>query len=200
MLLKGVISKKYVAAYFVKDAGGGTCLWFSIARYFLFVRSVTVFEFIPVGLCAVKELIKQCCSGYKRRTKSIKKAREDNGKVYSYSKIHDDLFDKGETCCPNQVARLALLAGIKAQISHERRPGTYGRKPFVLIDNRLNRQFNVDAQDTVRVTNITYIKTYESYKYLAFVINLYSLRVVGWSIQNRRTTDAGLQALLSAVR
>jgi putative transposase len=52
----------------------------------------------------------------KRQTKLIKKAWEDSGKVYGYRKLHDDLLDQGETCCPNRVARLASLAGIKAQI------------------------------------------------------------------------------------
>jgi putative transposase len=135
----------------------------------------------------------------KRQTKLIKKAWEDSGKVYGYRKLHDDLLDQGETCCPNRVARLASLAGIKAQIGYKRRPGTYGGKPSVVVDNTLNRQFNVDAPDTVWVTDITYIKTYEGFVYLAVVIDLYSRRVVGWSMQGRQTTDVALQALLSAV-
>jgi putative transposase len=49
------------------------------------------------------------------------------------------------------------------------------------------------------VTDITYIKTYEGFVYLAVVIDLYSRRVVGWSMQGRQTTDVALQALLSAV-
>ena len=120
----------------------------------------------------------------KRQTKLIKKAWEDSGKVYGYRKLHDDLLDQGETCCPNRVARLASLAGIKAQIGYKRRPGTYGGKPSVVVDNTLNRQFNVDAPDTVWVTDITYIKTYEGFVYLAVVIDLYSRRVVGWSPLN----------------
>lgn len=135
----------------------------------------------------------------KRQTKLIKKAWEDSGKVYGYRKLHDDLLDQGETCCPNRVARLASLAGIKAQIGYKRRPGTYGGKPSVVVDNTLDRQFNVDAPDTVWVTDITYIKTYEGFAYLAVVIDLYSRRVVGWSMQGRQTTDVALQALLSAV-
>lgn len=39
-----------------------------------------------------------------------------SGKVYGYLKLHDDLLDQGEVCCPNRVARLDRLAGIKAQI------------------------------------------------------------------------------------
>ena len=51
-----------------------------------------------------------------RQTKLIKEVWEDSGEVYGYRKLHDDLCDQGEICCPNRVARCARLAGIKAQI------------------------------------------------------------------------------------
>ena len=64
----------------------------------------------------------------------------------------DDLCDLGETCCPNRVARLAKLAGIYAQIGYKRRPGKYGGKPSVVVDNTLDRQFDVEAPNTVCLT------------------------------------------------
>jgi len=60
------------------------------------------------------------------QTALIKQAWQDSGKVNGYRKLHDDLCDQGERCCPNRVARLAGLAGIKAQIGYRRRPGPYG--------------------------------------------------------------------------
>ena len=134
-----------------------------------------------------------------RQTELIKDAWEDSGKVYGYRKLHDDLCDQGETCCPNRVARLARLAGIKAQIGYKRRLGKYGGKPSVVVNNTLDRQFNVDAPDRFWVTDITYIKTYEGFSYLAVVIDLYSRKVVGWAMQSRHPTDLVLQALLMAV-
>jgi putative transposase len=134
-----------------------------------------------------------------RQTKLIRGAWKDSGKVYGYRKLHDDLLDQGETCSPNRVARLAFLAGIKAQIGYKRRPGSYGGKPSVVVNNTLDRQFNVDAPDTAWVTDITYIKTNEGFAYLAVVIDLFSRRVIGWSMQGRPTTDVVLQALLMAV-
>ena len=120
-------------------------------------------------------------------------------KVYAYRKLHDDLRDQGETCCPNRVARLAKLAGIKALIGYKRRNVRYGGKPSIAVDNTLARQFEVDTPDRVWVTDITYIKTYEGFAYLAVVIDLYSRKVVGWAMQGRQTTDMVLQALLMAV-
>jgi len=134
-----------------------------------------------------------------RQTDLIRRAWIDSGRVYGYRKLHDDLRDQGETCSQNRVARLASLAGIAAQIGYKRRPGRYGGRPAVVADNTLDRQFEVDAPDTVWVTDITYIKTHEGWSYLSVVIDLFSRRVVGWSMQSRMTTDLALQALLSAV-
>ena len=67
------------------------------------------------------------------------------------------------------------------------------------MDNTLDRQFDVEDPDKVWVTDINYIRTLEGFSSLAVVIDLYSRRVVGWSMQSRQTTDVVLQALLMAV-
>lgn len=135
----------------------------------------------------------------KRQTELLRKAWIESGKVYGYRKLHDDLLDQGERICPNRAARLTRLAGIKAQIGYKRRPGSYGGKPSVVVDNTLGRKFDAEARDRVWVTDITYIRTLEGFAYLAVVIDLYSRRVVGWSMRSRQTTDVVLQALLMAV-
>lgn len=134
-----------------------------------------------------------------RKTGLIKDAWDESGKVYGYRKLHDDLRDHGETCCPNRVARLARIAGIKAQIGYKRRPGMYGGRPCIAVDNSRDRQFEMAGHDLAWVTDITYVKTHEGFAYLAVVIDLFSRRVVGWSMQGRQTTDLVLQALLMAV-
>lgn len=147
----------------------------------------------------IKEPLSQRALEDARQTELIHQAWTDSGKVYGYRKLTDDLRDQGETCSKNRVARLAGIAGIAAQIEYKRRPGRYGGKPAIVANNTLDRQFEVDAPDTVWVTDITYIRTHEGWPYLAVVIDLFSRRVVGWSMQSRMTTDLALQALLSAV-
>lgn len=129
------------------------------------------------------------------QTDLIRKAWNDSGKVYGYRKLHDDLVDQGETSCPNRIARLTRLAGMKAQIGYKRRPGSYGGMPSLALDSTLDRQFDVAAPDQAWVTDITYIRTLEGFASLAVVIDLYSRRVVGWSMQSRQATDVVLQAL-----
>ena len=133
-----------------------------------------------------------------RQSDLLAKAWNESGRVYGDRKLHDDLLNQGEVCCPHRVARLARLAGIKAQVGYKSRPGCYGGKPSVAADNTLDRQFDVGTPDTAWVMDITYIKTQEGYAYLAVVIDLYSRRVIGWSLQSRQTTEAVLQALLMA--
>ena len=114
-------------------------------------------------------------------------------------KLHDDLRDQAETCCPNRVARLTKHAWIQALIGYKRRNVSYGGKSSLAVDHKLARQFEVHEPDRVWVTDITKIKTTEGFSYLAVVIDLYSRKVVGWTMQSRQTPDVVLQALLMAV-
>ena len=134
-----------------------------------------------------------------RQTKLMEAAWDDSGKVYGYRKLHDDLCDLGEDISPNRAWRLDRLAGIRAQIGYKKKPGSYGGSPAVVADNTLNREFDVDAPDQFWVTDITYIRTQEGFLYLAVGIDLFSRRVIGWSMQDRTYTDLPLQALLMAV-
>ncbi|MCV5332577.1 IS3 family transposase, partial [Escherichia coli] len=69
----------------------------------------------------------------------------------------------------------------------------------IVSPNRLQRQFNPDAPDKRWVTDITYIRTHEGWLYLAVVVDLFSHKIIGWSMQSRMTKDIVLNALLMAV-
>lgn len=147
----------------------------------------------------LKNPLSRRASEDERQTDLLRKAWEESGKVSGYRKLHDDLLDQGEVCCPNRVARLTRIARIKAQIGYKRRPGIHGGRPSVVVDNTLDRQFDVAAPDKAWVTDITHIRICEGIAYLAVVIDLYSCHVIGWAMQSRQTTDVVLRALLMAV-
>jgi putative transposase len=128
----------------------------------------------------------------------IKQLWLESGCVYGYRKIHQDLRDLDETCGPNRVARLMKQAGLKAQVGYNK-PRYKGGKVSVLADNHLNQDFDVKQPNQAWVTDITYIRTYEGWLFLAVVIDLFSRQVVGWSMQPKMQVDLVLGALLMAV-
>ena len=154
----------------------------------------------PSGFYAwLREPFSQRALEEQQQTSLLKTAWEESGEVYGYRKLHDDLCDFGEDISPNRAWRLARLAGIRAQIGYKKKPGSYGGSPAAVADTTLNREFDVDAPDQFWVTDITYIRTHEGFLYLAVVIDLFSRRMIGWSMQGRSYTDLPLQALLMAV-
>jgi len=154
----------------------------------------------PSGFYAwVKEPLSHRALEDERQTKLVKDAWNESGKIYGYRKIYDDLVDMGEAVSENRVARLARLAGIQAQIGYKKKPGMYGGKPSVVVDNTLDRQFTVDVPDRAWVTDITYLRTHEGFAYLCVIIDLFSRRVVGWAVQSRQTSELAVQALLPLV-
>lgn len=72
-------------------------------------------------------------------------------------------------------------------------------RPSIIAPNRLNRTFTVDAPNKVWVTDITYIRTWQGWLYLAVVLDLYARKVVGWSMKPTLAKELALDALLMAV-
>ncbi|HBV1667871.1 TPA: IS3 family transposase, partial [Klebsiella pneumoniae] len=133
-----------------------------------------------------------------RLTGQIKQFWLESGCVYGFRKIHLDLRDSGQQCGVNRVWRLMKRVGIKAQVGY-RSPRARKGEASIVSPNRLQRQFNPDAPDERWVTDITYIRTHEGWLYLAVVVDLFSRKIIGWSMQSRMTKDIVLNALLMAV-
>ncbi|HDS2645522.1 IS3 family transposase [Klebsiella aerogenes] len=133
-----------------------------------------------------------------RLTGQIKQFWLESGCVYGYRKIHLDLRDTGQQCGVNRVWRLMKCAGIKAWVGY-RSPRPRKGEASIVSPNRLQRQFNPDTPDERWVTDITYIRTHEGWLYLAVVVDLFSRKIIGWSMQPRMTKDIVLNTLLMAV-
>lgn len=73
-------------------------------------------------------------------------------------------------------------------------------KPSVLIPNLLQRQFTATHPNTAWVTDITYIRTWQGWLYLAVVMDLFSRRIVGWAAKPTIHRELVLDAVLMAVR
>lgn len=90
------------------------------------------------------------------------------------------------------------IAAVRGYKKHK----SYGRgRPQIVPPNHLNREFIVNTPDTLRnsvsqVTDMTYIRTWQGWLYLAVVLDLYSRKVIGWSMKPTLAKDIVLDALL----
>ena len=118
--------------------------------------------------------------------------------IYGSPRIYDDLREAGERCGRHRIARIMRENKIKAIRGYKTphyRPG----QPAQLAPNRLEHKFTVDGPDRVWVTDITYIRTWQGWLYLAAVLDLYARKVVGWSMKPTLAKELVLDALLTAV-
>ena len=121
-----------------------------------------------------------------------------SGATYGSPWIHRDLRDTGEACSVHRVARIMRENKLKAQIGYKRRYISGGNTASV-ADNRLNREFNPVAPNQSWVSDITYVRTHEGFLYLATVLDLFSRRVVGWSMDKNMDRHLVIKALMMAV-
>ena len=118
--------------------------------------------------------------------------------MYGAPRVFLDLREAGETCGKNRVARLMKEHKIKALRGYKA-PRVIAGRPSILTPNKLQREFTVSHPDKAWVTDITYLRTWQGWLYLAVVLDLFSRRVIGWSMQSRITKELALDALLMAV-
>lgn len=118
--------------------------------------------------------------------------------VYGAPRIFLDLRELGEHCSKNRVARIMKMHGIKALRGYKAPRIIHGR-PSIVAPNTLDREFTVDQPDTAWVTDITYIRTWQGWLYLAVVVDLYSRMVVGWSMKPTLAREIVLDALMMAI-
>lgn len=118
--------------------------------------------------------------------------------VYGSPRVFADLREAGETCGVHRVARLMRENKIKALRGYKA-PRHIAGRPSILAPNKLQREFTVDRPDKAWVTDITYIRTWQGWLYLAVVMDLYARRVVGWSMKPTIAKEIVLDAVLMAV-
>ena len=128
----------------------------------------------------------------------IRDACSLSGGVYGYRRVHGDLNEIGEICGKNRVGRIMQLNRIKA-VRDYKAPRRIAGRPSVVAPNRVQRQFTVVRASQVWVTDITYIRIWQGWLYLAVVIDLFARDVAGWSMKPTLSRELALDALMMAV-
>lgn len=134
-----------------------------------------------------------------RLLRAIRQSFDASDGTYGSPRIVLDLQEVGETCSENRVARLMQVAGIKARHKRRRVPGQQEATVHSIAPNLLDRQFAATAPNQKWAADFTYVWTGEGWLFVAVVLDLYSRRVVGWSMQPTMTAQLVMDALLMAI-
>lgn len=120
--------------------------------------------------------------------------------AYGSPRMHRELLHRGYEVCENTVAKLMNHLEISSSTRKKFRVTTTDSNhslPFA--ENLLNRDFTADGPGQKLVSDLTYIPTAEGFLYLVCMIDIYSRRVVGWSMSHEMTTSVFLSALEMAL-
>jgi putative transposase len=131
--------------------------------------------------------------------KAIKRVHLESRQLYGRPRIHAELRTEGVRVSGKRIARLMRFCGIKGKKRPRSRAATTSPGTIAIAPNLLNREFNVAQPNRAWVSDITYFPTGEGWLYLAVVLDCYSRRVVGWSMDHHIDTKLVLNALRMAL-
>jgi transposase InsO family protein len=130
----------------------------------------------------------------------IKKVHAESRCIYGSPRIFQELREQGVAVSENTVAKLMSAAKISSKMVKQFVPKTTdSTHAFPVAENVLERQFEADAPNQKWVADITYIATEEGWLYLAGVVDLYSRKVVGWSMSEHMKAGLVEDALKMAL-
>jgi len=118
---------------------------------------------------------------------------------YGSPRIHKDLKESGYKCGHNRVSRIMRENGLRARQKRKFKVTTDSKHDLPVSPNLLKRNFEVKKRDKIWVSDITYIWTLQGWLYLCVVIDLFSRKVVGWSMGSRITAELTKDALQIAI-
>lgn len=168
-------------------------------------------DYAVIRLCEVLEVSASGYYGWLERPESPR-ARENrrlvakiqafhkaSNKIYGSPRIHRDLVESGEEVGKKRVARLMRRNDIQSKMARKFVITTDSKNTLQPAPDRLKRGFDVDEPDKAWVSDTTFISTRQGWLYLAVIIELYSRRVLGWSMGEKNDAQLVQDALTMAV-
>lgn len=128
----------------------------------------------------------------------IKQIFRDKRGVYGSPRIYKELKAQEQRCSRKRVARIMRENGLRARQKRRFKVTTDSGHIHPVAPNLVKRQFIVESPNRVWVSDITYIRTMEGWLYLCIIIDLYSRKAVGWSMDSRITVELTIDALSMA--
>lgn len=129
----------------------------------------------------------------------IKDVHKESRKSYGSPRVHAELVARGFEVNKKRIERLMAEEGLVGRRKPKFVKTTDSDHDDPIAPNLLAREFEVEKPDIAWVADITYVWTVQGWLYLAVIIDLFSRRVVGWSMADNMRTELVLDALRAAL-
>jgi putative transposase len=164
-------------------------------------------------LCAVLEVSRSGYYAWERRPESARSVRrrevvaemraihgEKHKASYGSPRMLRELRARGHEVSENTVAKLMQEHELRASTARKFRHTTDSNHSYSVAENVLNQEFEQAGPNEAWVSDITYVPTREGWLYLVCVLDLYSRKVVGWSMSERMKSELVISALGMALQ
>jgi len=130
---------------------------------------------------------------------AIDRSFKSSDRTYGARRVWRDVLAEGVSCGLHRIERLMRANALRARPRRRGLPKDDGQRSAVVAPNVLDRQFVAQAPNQKWIADFTYIWTAEGWLYVAAVIDLFSRRVVGWSMKAEMTAQLVADALMMAI-
>jgi len=129
----------------------------------------------------------------------IKAAFDDSDRTYGAGRIGRELREQGTRVGKNRIWRLMKQHGLRVKTTRRFKVTTNSDHKRPVAPNLVQRKFSAEAPDRLWTGDITYIWTAEGWLYLAVILDVFSRRIVGWSMDKRMTDNLVITAFKNAL-
>ncbi|GIX34303.1 MAG: hypothetical protein KatS3mg126_0082 [Lysobacteraceae bacterium] len=129
----------------------------------------------------------------------IRRVWDENKQVYGVRKVWKQLRREGYRVARCTVERLMRRLGLRGVIRGRTVKTTVSDKATPCPRDLVNRQFRAERPNALWVSDFTYVSTWHGFVYVAFVIDVFARRIVGWKVSSSARTDFVLDALEQAL-
>ena len=137
---------------------------------------------------------------HRRLVAKIRQAHIESRRIYGAPRIRDELVDQGERVGKNTIARLMRKNGIQSKVHKKFVITTDSRKTKRPASNILAGAFTAEKPNQKWVSDVTFVPTRKGWLYLAAIMDLWSRRIIGWSMGDKNSTELIGDALKMAVQ
>jgi transposase InsO family protein len=131
--------------------------------------------------------------------REIRRVFEENFGVYGVRKVWRQMLREGIKVARCTVARLMRQMGLKGVVRGKAAKTTVSDKGAPCPHDRVNRQFRAPAPNMLWLSDFTYVATWQGFAYVAFIIDAFARRIVGWRVSRHARADFVLDALEQAL-